>query len=143
MTMPEDPFDLHRFVAAQQPVYGQALKELRAGAKRSHWMWFIFPQIAGLGASEMARRYAIGSLGEARAFLAHAVLGPRLRACTEAVLAHRDRPVSQVFGYPDDLKFHSSMTLFHLAAPADPLLAGALQQLCAGVLDQKTVARCR
>ncbi len=134
-----DPYKLDRFVAAQQPVYKQALGELRAGAKRSHWMWFIFPQVEGLGTSDTARYYAIGSLAEARAFLAHPLLGPRLRTCVEAVLAQRGRSVEEIFGYPDSLKFHSSVTLFHLAAPDDPLFAEALRRLCAGP-DRATVA---
>lgn len=113
-----DPFDLGRFVEAQAPLYSQALAELRRGRKRGHWMWFIFPQIAGLGSSAMARRYAIASAAEARAYLADPLLGPRLRECTEAVLVHADQPAEQIFGGIDTLKLRSSMTLF--AAVAEP-----------------------
>ena len=107
-----DPFDLMRFVDAQHGIYEQALQELKAGHKRSHWMWFIFPQLAGLGSSAMAERYAIGSLDEARAYLQHPVLGQRLQACTAAVNAVTGRTAHQVFGTPDDMKFRTSMTLF-------------------------------
>src|ERR1700742_3944756 len=117
--MTADP--LARFVTAQDPVIDHALAELRTGRKRSHWMWFVFPQIAGLGHSDMARRYAIASLEEARAYLAHPVLGPRLKQCTRAVLEVQDRSVSDIFGYPDERKFHSAMTLFARAAPDDDL----------------------
>ena len=111
-----DPFDLERFVTAQAPIFETALNELKAGRKRSHWMWFIFPQLRGLGSSPIATFYGIGSLAEARAYLAHAVLGPRLVLCTEAVLAIKDRSPRAIFGSPDDLKFRSSTTLFGLAA---------------------------
>ena len=107
-----DPYNLQRFVNAQAPVYERVVAELRAGEKRSHWMWFIFPQPAGLGHSEMARRFAISSLDEAKAYLAHPVLGPRLRECTALVNAVNGRSIEDIFGYPDDLKFRSSMTLF-------------------------------
>ena len=105
-------FNLQRFVDAQAPVYSQVVAELRAGHKRSHWMWFIFPQIAGLGHSAMAQRFAIGSRAEASAYLEHPVLGARLRACTELVLAVENRSIGKIMGSPDDLKFRSSMTLF-------------------------------
>jgi uncharacterized protein (DUF1810 family) len=108
--------DLSRFVQAQQGVYRTALAELRAGSKRSHWMWFVFPQLAGLGHSATARRYAIGSLDEARAYLAHPVLGPRLVEAAAALLAVEGRTAGQILGYPDDLKLRSSMTLFARAA---------------------------
>src|SRR5882724_3520289 len=111
-----DPFDLERFVKAQAPVFGAALDELKAGHKRTHWMWFVFPQLRGLGHSTMAEIYGIASLDEARAYLAHPVLGPRLRQCTEAVLAVADRSLHAIFGSPDDAKFRSSMTLFAEAA---------------------------
>ena len=110
-------FDLERFVSAQDGVYATALAEIRAGNKRSHWMWFIFPQVSGLGSSGMARRYAIGGLAEARAYLEHPVLGPRLIECSTALLAHDGRSANQIFGYPDDLKLRSSMTLFAQVAP--------------------------
>lgn len=107
-----DRFDLQRFVDAQAPIYPQVVAELGAGRKRSHWMWFIFPQIAGLGHSAMAQKYAIGSRQEAAAYLAHAVLGPRLRACTDLVLAVENGSIHDILGSPDDAKFRSSMTLF-------------------------------
>ncbi len=107
-----DPHDLQRFVDAQNPVFDQVLSELQAGHKRSHWMWFIFPQIRGLGASPMANRYAISSIAEARAYLGHPILGPRLRECTRLVTEIEGRTIAEIFGYPDDLKFRSSMTLF-------------------------------
>jgi uncharacterized protein (DUF1810 family) len=118
---------LQRFVDAQDGVYDRALAELRAGEKRSHWMWFIFPQIAGLGHSSMAQRYAIASLEEARAYLAHDILGLRLRACTQAVLDVQGRDARAIFGSPDDLKFRSSMTLFDHSAPND-IFGAALQK---------------
>ena len=107
-----DPFDLERFVDAQKRIYGAVLAELRGGQKRSHWMWFIFPQIDGLGHSPTARFYAIKDLREARAYLDHPLLGARLRECAEAVLAVEGRSASAIFGYPDDMKLRSSMTLF-------------------------------
>jgi len=114
-----DTFDLQRFVSAQEPVMAHVLAELRAGAKRSHWMWFVFPQIAGLGHSPMARFYAIASAAEARAYLAHPLLGPRLRECIEALLANRTLPAEAILGDVDAMKLRSSMTLFEAAA-ADP-----------------------
>lgn len=137
--MPSDRFDLDRFVAAQAPVYATALAELRAGAKRTHWMWFVFPQIAGLGRSATAQLYALGSLAEARAYLGHPVLGPRLRECAQAVLAVAGRSAHAIFGSPDDLKFHSSMTLFSLAAPDDALFAACLDQYFGGARDAATL----
>jgi uncharacterized protein (DUF1810 family) len=116
---------LDRFVEAQDGVYDDALAELSAGRKRTHWMWFVFPQIAGLGSSPTAQRYAIRSLDEARAYLAHPVLGPRLRACAEALLAVQGRSAREIFGSPDDLKLRSSMTLFARAAD-DPALFQAV-----------------
>ncbi|MGZ3276015.1 MAG: DUF1810 domain-containing protein [Caulobacteraceae bacterium] len=115
----DDRFDLERFVEAQGGVYDVALGELRAGRKRSHWMWFVFPQLAGLGSSAMAQAYAIRSLQEARAYLTHPVLGRRLVECVEAVNAVRERSAGDVFGYPDELKFRSSLTLFLLAAASE------------------------
>ena len=111
--------NLERFVEAQAPVYDRALAELKAGRKQSHWMWFVFPQIAGLGHSPMAQHYAIQNLAEARAYLAHPLLGTRLRECTQAVLDVEGKSAHEIFGSPDDLKFRSSMTLFDLAAPDD------------------------
>jgi uncharacterized protein (DUF1810 family) len=107
-----DPFNLQRFVNPQARVYRTVVDELRAGRKRSHWIWFIFPQVAGLGSSPMAARYAIGSLDEARAYLRHGVLGPRLRECVRLVSAVQGRSIDEIFGFPDDLKLRSSMTLF-------------------------------
>lgn len=121
MTRPaDDPFDLRRFVEAQAPVMERVLAELRAGRKRSHWMWFVFPQIEGLGRSAMAQTYAIHSAAEARAFLAHPLLGDRLRDCVRLVLA-AERPLAAIFGAPDDVKFRSCMTLFAAAAPQEAL----------------------
>jgi uncharacterized protein (DUF1810 family) len=115
----DDMFDLGRFTSAQERVYGTVLAELRSGWKRSHWMWYIFPQIAGLGHSSTSQHYAIKSIQEARAYLNHPVLGARLVECAEAVLAVQGRSVSQIFGYPDDMKLKSSMTLF-AAVTEDP-----------------------
>lgn len=134
-------FDLERFVTAQQGVYETALAELQAGRKRSHWMWFIFPQVAGLGRSEMAQRYAIRSSDEAAAYLAHPVLGPRLRTCAQAVLAHGDRAVKDIFDAPDDLKFHSSMTLFADVAPDEAVFQDCLDRFFDGEADPATLAR--
>jgi uncharacterized protein (DUF1810 family) len=134
---------LDRFVAAQEPVYDAVTSELRAGRKQSHWMWFIFPQIAGLGASEMAQRYAIGSLDEARDYLAHPVLGLRLRECTALVLEVKDKSADEIFGYPDTLKFHSCMTLFARAAREDTetVFRDALERFYDGKEDRQTVAK--
>ncbi|HUN26847.1 MAG TPA: DUF1810 domain-containing protein [Steroidobacteraceae bacterium] len=136
-----DPFELERFVAAQDGVYGAVRDELAAGEKASHWMWFVFPQLAGLGASPMSRRFALASLAEARSYLAHAVLGARLRECTRLVNAVEHRTARQIFGSPDDLKFRSSMTLFALADPAEGLFAAALRKYFDGVPDARTLAR--
>jgi uncharacterized protein (DUF1810 family) len=134
-----DPFRLQRFVDAQAPVHATALAELRAGAKRTHWMWFVFPQIAGLGLSSTAQFYAIASLEEARAYLAHPVLGPRLREATGAVNAVTGRTAHEIFGSPDDLKFRSSMTLFRAAAQ-EPVFQAALDRYFAGAPDPRTLA---
>ncbi len=133
--------NLERFIDAQQPVYARLLDELRRGAKRSHWMWFVFPQIAGLGHSEIARRFAIVLLDEARAYLAHPVLGPRLRECTQLVLDVNGRTVREIFGSPDDLKFRSSMTLFAEAAPDEPLFRAALDKYFGGTPDAATLEK--
>jgi uncharacterized protein (DUF1810 family) len=133
-----DPFNLDRFVKAQDPVLAQVHMELRAGRKRSHWMWFVFPQLAGLGRSDTARHYALASLDEARAYLAHPLLGPRLIECTALVNAVDGRSAHQVFGDPDDLKFHSSMTLFTLARPDEDTFTDALRKYFEGVLDRST-----
>jgi uncharacterized protein (DUF1810 family) len=134
-------FDLERFVQAQQGVYDTALAELRAGRKRSHWMWFIFPQVAGLGQSEMARRYAIHSSDEAAAYLAHPVLGERLRACATAVLSHDGEDIGGIFPHPDDLKFHSSMTLFADVAPHEAVFQACLDAFFDGAADPATLER--
>ncbi len=130
--------DLERFVAAQDGVFGTALAELRAGRKRSHWMWFVFPQIAGLGSSPTARRYALSGLDEARAYLAHPVLGPRLREASRAVLAVEGRSAEQILGHPDDLKLRSSMTLFARAADDPAVFEAVLERYYDGP-DPRTV----
>ncbi len=138
----EDPFHLQRFLDAQHSTYTQARAELAAGEKRSHWMWFIFPQIQGLGYSSMAQRYAITDLAEARAYLAHPVLGARLRECTALVNAVQGRTLSQIFGYPDDLKFHSSVTLFAEADSAvDSVFRLALTKYFSGTGDRQTISQ--
>jgi uncharacterized protein (DUF1810 family) len=134
-----DAFDLQRFVDAQAPVYPQVVAELGAGRKKSHWMWFIFPQIAGLGHSAMAQRYAIGSRAEAAGYLGHSLLGPRLRQCTDLVLAIGDRSIRDILGSPDDLKFRSSMTMFAETAPGDERFSRALDRFYAGAFDQATL----
>jgi len=131
-------FDLERFVAAQDGVYEDVVAELRRGRKTSHWIWFIFPQVAGLGSSPMSQRYAIASLDEARAYLAHPVLGARLRECTALLLALEGGPAEETFGSLDAIKVRSSMTLFHLAAPANPLFFAVLDRFYAGQLDAAT-----
>jgi uncharacterized protein (DUF1810 family) len=136
-----DRYGLQRFVDAQAAVFEQVCSELRAGRKRSHWMWFIFPQIKGLGSSPMAMRFAISSLAEARAYLDHAVLGPRLRECCEIVVRVAGRSVDEIFGYPDDLKFHSSITLFAKAAVENRVFLDALEKYFGGELDRATVER--
>jgi uncharacterized protein (DUF1810 family) len=137
--MNPDQFDLRRFITAQEPVIEEVLDELRAGRKASHWMWFVFPQIQGLGSSSMAQRYALASRQEARAYHEHPVLGVRLRECTRLVLEIEARPIEQIFGYPDDLKFRSCMTLFALVAPEQPVYRAALQKYFAGQPDPRTL----
>ncbi len=139
----QDSFALERFVAAQAGVIDRVLDELRAGRKQSHWMWFIFPQLAGLGRSPTAAHYAIASLDEARAYLAHPVLGARLRACTQLVLDVADKSAHAIFGSPDDLKFRSSMTLFAAAAPSEPIFGAALKKYFAGTGDDATIQALR
>jgi uncharacterized protein (DUF1810 family) len=136
----EDPYDLQRFVNAQQPVYAQVLSELGGGRKRSHWMWFVFPQIAGLGKSPMAQRYAIASRDEAAAYLDHRLLGPRLRECTRLVHAIDGSGVESIFGTPDDMKFRSSMTLFAEATSDNADFVAALDKYFAGARDPSTLA---
>jgi uncharacterized protein (DUF1810 family) len=138
----DDPFDLERFVAAQAPVFDTVLAELRAGHKRSHWMWFVFPQLRGLGRSSTAMFYAIGSLDEARAYLAHGVLGPRLLLCSETVLRVGERSLRAIFGSPDDMKFGSAMTLFARATGTEgSVFHRALDRYCGGRMDERTLAR--
>jgi uncharacterized protein (DUF1810 family) len=140
----EDRHGLQRFVDAQEDaaIYARALEELRAGHKQSHWIWFVFPQIAGLGSSPVSRAYAIGSLDEARAYLAHPLLGPRLRECCEALLAAPDGTgAEQILGGIDALKLRSSMTLFMRAAPAEPLFGAVLHRFYGGEADPETDRR--
>ncbi len=132
------------FLEAQNGVYPEVLAELRAGRKRTHWMWFVFPQLAGLGHSDMARRYALQSVADARLYFSHAVLAARLVECTEAVLLHAPdstapRSLREIFGSPDDLKFHSSMTLFHRAGPETGVFGRALQAFFGGQEDARTL----
>jgi len=136
--MSTDPYDLQRFVDAQEEDYESALAELRAGQKRTHWMWYIFPQLDGLGTSSMARRYAIKNLDEARAYLHHPVLGPRLRKCAAAMLEHRDRSAREILGTPDDLKLRSCATLFARAS-TEPIFSQIHQHFYGGAPDDQTV----
>jgi uncharacterized protein (DUF1810 family) len=136
-------YDLERFVDAQRPVYEDARAELRRGRKQSHWMWFIFPQIEGLGRSETARTYAISSREEAEAYLEHPVLGARLRECTRLVNLVEGRSAEEIFGRPDDLKFRSSMTLFAHAASENQVFTEALQKYFGGAFDPLTLERLR
>jgi uncharacterized protein (DUF1810 family) len=135
----QDRFDLARFLEAQAGVYDQVVDELRSGQKRSHWIWFIFPQLAGLGRSETSAYYAIRSLDEARAYLRHPILGPRLLECTALVNRLEGRSAAEIFGWPDDVKFRSSMTLFELAAGAPSEFTTALQAYFAGERDARTI----
>ncbi|MDQ6629669.1 MAG: DUF1810 domain-containing protein [Pseudomonadota bacterium] len=132
-------FDLQRFVAAQAPVYAQVLQELRIGAKRSHWMWFVFPQLQGLGQSAMARRYGIAGAAEARAYLGDAVLGARLLECTRLVLAVPGKSALQIFGSPDDVKLRSSMTLFGRVGAGEPAFDAVIERYFQGRPDQRTL----
>jgi uncharacterized protein (DUF1810 family) len=135
-----DPYHLERFVQAQEPIFEQVLSELQAGTKMSHWMWFIFPQVRGLGMSPTSMEYAISGLDEARAYLQHPVLGPRLKECTRLVLLVKDRPAAKIFGSPDDLKFRSCMTLFSQVLPND-VFSKALQKYFQGLPDCLTLDR--
>ena len=136
-----DPYDLQRFLEAQDLVYDKVCSELRDGRKKSHWMWFVFPQIEGLGSSQMARRFAISSLAEAAAYLGHPILGPRLLECTRLVNLVEGCPIEQIFGYPDDLKFRSSMTLFAHATPDNRVFIDALQKYFKSEFDPATLAQ--
>jgi len=133
-----DGYDLERFVAAQHSCYARVCEELRQGRKRSHWMWFIFPQLRGLGSSATAEHFGIGSLAEARAYLGHALLGPRLRECTQLIGAVRGRSAREILGTPDDLKLRSSLTLFAQASGQEELFVHVLRQLC-GEPDPRTL----
>ena len=133
--------NLERFVEAQAPVYDRALSELKAGRKQSHWMWFVFPQIAGLGHSPMAHHYAIHGLAEARAYLEHPLLGARLRECTQTALDVEGKTAHEIFGSPDDLKFRSSMTLFARAAPDEELFGAAIKKYFGSDADPLTVEK--
>jgi uncharacterized protein (DUF1810 family) len=134
------PADLDRFLSAQRLVYGEALAELRRGRKTGHWIWFIFPQLSGLGRSEVSRHFAIGSLEEARAYLDHPVLGARLRECCHAILATSGLTAEAILGSTDAMKVRSSMTLFHRADPAEPVFAQVLDRFYDGVADATTEA---
>jgi len=134
-----DPFNLSRFVDAQESVYSTALTELRSGRKRTHWMWFIFPQLGGLGSSSMAHRFAIRDLDEARAYLAHPALSRRLLECCRALLAVPSTSATAIMGYPDDLKLRSSMTLFALVADGQPEFDSVLTKFFGGIRDAKTL----
>jgi uncharacterized protein (DUF1810 family) len=136
-----DPYNLQRFVDAQNSVYEQVRSELRGGRKRTHWMWFIFPQIRGLGRSHMAEAFAIASKDEAAAYVSHSVLGPRLRECTEWVTEVEGRTLEEILGYHDNLKFRSSMTLFAQATADNQLFVAALRKYCNGEPDPATLRR--
>lgn len=138
--MADDPFHLDRFLKAQEDDYEFALAEIRAGEKRSHWIWYIFPQIDGLAFSSTSKYYAIKSLEEARAYLAHPILGQRLLACMEALLEVRDRSAAEIFGFPDDLKVRSCATLFAQAAVAPSIFDRVLDKYYGGERDPRTLA---
>lgn len=138
-----DAFNLKRFVDAQEPVFSEVLIELERGRKRTHWMWFVFPQLAELGTSPMAKHFGIHSLEEARAYLHHPLLGARLRQCCATLLQVQERSAHEIFGSPDDLKLRSCLTLFGLAAPEEPLFAQCLAKYYAGERDELTLDLCR
>jgi uncharacterized protein (DUF1810 family) len=140
-TEDDDPFDLDRFLSAQAEDYDQALAEIKDGQKRSHWMWYILPQIDGLGFSSMSRRYSIISSEEARAYLNHPVLGARLLECAQAVLDAEGRSAAEIFGSPDDLKLRSCATLFASVSPAKSVFDRILEKYYRGVRDDKTLRR--
>jgi uncharacterized protein (DUF1810 family) len=136
-----DPHNLQRFIDAQHPIYGQVRDELQAGKKETHWMWFIFPQIKGLGSSPVANKYAISGIEEAQAYLDQPLLGYRLRECTQLVNAVIGRSIEEIFGYPDYLKFHSAMTLFARARPSETSFNTALAKYFRGGPDEKTLEK--
>jgi uncharacterized protein (DUF1810 family) len=137
---PDDPFSLSRFTTAQEGIYDSVLTELRSGLKRTHWMWFIFPQIDGLGHSFITKQYSIKSILEAEQYLKHPILGPRLIECSHTVLALKGRSISDIFGYPDDMKLKSSMTLFECVAGSPPVFAKILDKYFHGERDTKTLS---
>jgi uncharacterized protein (DUF1810 family) len=139
--MGDDPFNLQRFVDAQNPVYESVCAELRAGAKRSHWIWFIFPQIQGLGTSAMSRMFAISSADEARAYLDHRILGARLQECTQLILGIENSSLNQIFGSPDDMKFISSMTLFASVSAPGSIFSNAIDRYSPAGPDAATLER--
>ena len=139
MTQPADPFDLARFMRAQQGAYETALAEIRSGCKRSHWMWYVFPQLAGLGFSAMSQRYAIHGANEARAYLTHPVLGPRLIECAQATLAIKGSSARAIFGSPDDLKLRSCATLFAAVAAPGSVFEQVLDRYFDGERDPRTL----
>jgi uncharacterized protein (DUF1810 family) len=141
VTDEKDPYNLQRFLDAQNPVFVRICSELRAGRKEGHWMWFIFPQIQGLGYSPIAQKFAISSLQEAKAYLDHPILGARLRECCRLVTQVEGRSIEEIFGYPDDLKFRSSMTLFAQATAENQLFRDALEKYCNGEFDPLTLDR--
>jgi uncharacterized protein (DUF1810 family) len=135
----DDPYHLYRFVEAQDPVYDQVCEELRRGYKTGHWMWFVFPQIAGLGSSEMARRFSISSLAEAEAYMQHPVLGKRLKECAALVLKISGKTAREIFGSPDDLKFRSCMTLFAKVDTEGSVFGENIRKYFNGGRDQRTI----
>jgi len=137
--MTGDQFALHRFLDAQEPIIDTVLRELAAGRKTSHWMWFIFPQLRGLGSSPIAQYYGLGSLDEAQAYLDHPVLGARLKICTQTTLKHSSLTLRQIFGTPDNMKFFSSMSVFALASDTTSVFQHALDQWCDGKIDEATI----
>ena len=141
MNYASDPYDLRRFVDAQNSCFESVRSELQDGVKRGHWIWFIFPQIQGLGHSPTAQKFAISSREEAEAYLGHPILGPRLRECTRLVNLIEGRSISEIFGYPDDLKFRSCMTLFANVARDNQIFIDALEKYCGGKFDPLTLER--
>ncbi|MFZ2956913.1 MAG: DUF1810 domain-containing protein [Candidatus Ozemobacteraceae bacterium] len=135
----DDPFDLHRFLLAQENSYDSVLSELRNGQKRTHWMWYVFPQLVGLGNSEISKHYAVKSVEEARHYLAHPILGKRILECAETVLAIQKRPISEIFGYPDDLKLKSSMTLFLFASNSRSVFSKVIEKYFNRERDERTL----
>ncbi|MFQ6394788.1 DUF1810 domain-containing protein [Nocardia sp. KC 131] len=136
-----DPYNLNRFIRAQSDIFDEVVAELRAGKKHSHWMWFVFPQLQGLGRSEVARRYSITSIAEARAYLQHEILGPRLRECSRSVSIIQNQSIEEIFGWPDYLKLHSSMTLFARSTSDNQIFLLVLEKYFNGIEDQQTLDR--